>query len=491
MSVQVGRSASENAENGTSRVTAVPAQDFSSPSLTKQTVPDATVEDSYPVTKFFVAQASRKPQSSIVVVPNTLSDEQKLQYEVVSVASTAQSRQSSLPVMIETVDPNMQHPGDSGTVPNETPLPKLPSGTVGNSAHATVPSLSPPVPAMNRKRKRARSEAGSTQVATSATANSHNKVVKHKERSRTINPREKPPCCEGWVDELSLTSLESVRNTASREASIKTGKNRARGEDDEELMSNDELHAFEESGLEKEQYQPRPSLRRSRSISLHISKDGADHGLPKARAVRKKSSKATVRPSYSAVRDEDLSTETAARSGIIQDDSAMVASLSAKTINEGCTQLTVSLIPESVADSYNTGGQPADVPVVEIMPTVPTQPKKRGRKKTSEIISCKSTSVAKSQPTDAVPATPKENEVQQKALQETDSNKQSLQETGSTPTKASTAAVTGIPAPAQTPTKDWKKGPDQHSPLQSGKVPYRVGLSKKMRIAPLLKIIRK
>jgi hypothetical protein len=30
-----------------------------------------------------------------------------------------------------------------------------------------------------------------------------------------------------------------------------------------------------------------------------------------------------------------------------------------------------------------------------------------------------------------------------------------------------------------------------HSPLQSGKVPYRVGLSRRMRIAPLLKVIRK
>jgi len=38
-----------------------------------------------------------------------------------------------------------------------------------------------------------------------------------------------------------------------------------------------------------------------------------------------------------------------------------------------------------------------------------------------------------------------------------------------------------------TPTKKVKKGPD-HSPLPSGKVRYRVGLSKKHKIEPLLKI---
>lgn len=46
-------------------------------------------------------------------------------------------------------------------------------------------------------------------------------------------------------------------------------------------------------------------------------------------------------------------------------------------------------------------------------------------------------------------------------------------------------------APVQTPQKKAPKGPDKHSPLNSGKVPYRVGLSKKARIEPLLRIVRK
>ena len=48
--------------------------------------------------------------------------------------------------------------------------------------------------------------------------------------------------------------------------------------------------------------------------------------------------------------------------------------------------------------------------------------------------------------------------------------------------------------PPETPRKSTTpapKGPDKHSPISSGKVAYRVGLSKRARIAPLLRIVRK
>lgn len=45
--------------------------------------------------------------------------------------------------------------------------------------------------------------------------------------------------------------------------------------------------------------------------------------------------------------------------------------------------------------------------------------------------------------------------------------------------------------PPQTPPKPASKGPDKHSPLNSSKVGYRVGLSKRARIEPLLRIVRK
>ena len=199
MPVQVQRSASEHTEIGTNRLSAIHASDFTSPSLTNQTILDATVEDSYPVTKSSVAQASRVSLNSIVIVPDTLSDEQKLQYEVVSVASTAQNQPPSLPEMMETIDPNV-HTGDSGTVPSGTPLPKLPSGTVEDVAHAALLSSSPPVSAMNPEMKRAKFEVNLTRMAMSATTNSHNKVVTRKGRSKTIAPGEEPPRREASID---------------------------------------------------------------------------------------------------------------------------------------------------------------------------------------------------------------------------------------------------------------------------------------------------
>lgn len=45
--------------------------------------------------------------------------------------------------------------------------------------------------------------------------------------------------------------------------------------------------------------------------------------------------------------------------------------------------------------------------------------------------------------------------------------------------------------PPQTPPKSTSTGPDKHSPLNSSKVAYRVGLSKRARIEPLLRIVRK
>lgn len=46
--------------------------------------------------------------------------------------------------------------------------------------------------------------------------------------------------------------------------------------------------------------------------------------------------------------------------------------------------------------------------------------------------------------------------------------------------------------PAETPKKPTVKGPDKHSPIAvTAKVAYRVGLSRKARIAPLLKVVRK
>ena len=57
----------------------------------------------------------------------------------------------------------------------------------------------------------------------------------------------------------------------------------------------------------------------------------------------------------------------------------------------------------------------------------------------------------------------------------------------------SPAKANAAPAPEtpHRPTTPAPKGPDKHSPISIGKVAYRVGLSKRARIAPLLRIVRK
>lgn len=64
-----------------------------------------------------------------------------------------------------------------------------------------------------------------------------------------------------------------------------------------------------------------------------------------------------------------------------------------------------------------------------------------------------------------------------------------------TPKKSDSAPKTPSTAPGAADTdasgKGANKGPGKHSPISTGKVPYRVGLSRKARIAPLLKIVRR
>jgi len=61
-----------------------------------------------------------------------------------------------------------------------------------------------------------------------------------------------------------------------------------------------------------------------------------------------------------------------------------------------------------------------------------------------------------------------------------------------TASKAATAHPPSLTTPPKTPQKPAAaKGPDKHSPLNSSKVKLRVGLSKRARIEPLLKVVRK
>lgn len=81
--------------------------------------------------------------------------------------------------------------------------------------------------------------------------------------------------------------------------------------------------------------------------------------------------------------------------------------------------------------------------------------------------------------------------VPSRVLQETQGNvipSKPSEKAASSPSPSKSKSV-----PPETPHKQdsFPKGPDKHSPISSGKVSYRVGLSKRQRIAPLLRIVRK
>ena len=76
-------------------------------------------------------------------------------------------------------------------------------------------------------------------------------------------------------------------------------------------------------------------------------------------------------------------------------------------------------------------------------------------------------------------------------LEETQGNMIPSKPSEKTATSPSTSKSKSVQP--ETPPKQVSvsKGPDKHSPISSGKVSYRVGLSKRQRIAPLLRIVRK
>lgn len=496
MPIQVQRSMSEDCHVGANDLVTVNNHDSSPQSFMIQAITNATVQDSYPVAVSPVAQASPKSLNPVVIVTDTLIIGQKSQSDAVSVA-TVRSRRSSLPEMMERVDPNMKYTGDSSTIPNDTPLPEFSSGIVKESYKAKLISSSPLTSPLTRRIKRAKSEVGLNRPAISATDGSHDKATKRRRRSKTIVLGEKSHRREASIDNLSLPSLESA---ASKEAPAMASKIRANEQGEGKQKVVDSTYDSEETGLQEEEYQPPHSLRRSKCVPVHTSNSGVDLGPPKTKTVPKRASKATHTHSSFVPGDIDSSTGTLDQVNVIQNNPATTASMSGKPLVKNRVHQMETPMPESVQNCHNTTGKPGSGQVFEAVSSVLLQPKRRDQK-TSDMILDKTNGVPKAQSVDAVLVTSKGNEFQQNMLFEIDSNKQpSLQTARTPPAKKNSGSSlvttpTGVaannPPSSQTPRKNSKKGPDQHSPLQSGKMPYRIGLSKRTRIAPLLKIIRK
>jgi hypothetical protein len=141
-------------------------------------------------------------------------------------------------------------------------------------------------------------------------------------------------------------------------------------------------------------------------------------------------------------------------------------------------------------------------PTVEHAATLPTptKEKKRGRgRPRKEAIPSISSEVVHGRDEEAPQNKPVLQQMQPKV---TPCAETSIPKDTTKPAKATTPQVTEPPAPtppskttpaeaSRTPEKLPKTATSNHSPVSKGKVPYRVGLSKRARIAPLLRVMKK
>jgi hypothetical protein len=454
----------------------------SSPGSAAQVYERNAIITAEPATISSEAKTLETSVNSFAVIPGTLTNSQKMQYDVISIASTTQSHRSSLPHMMDPVDLALKYTGDSSTVPNDTPAPR-PSTSAQTPKSLTILSSSPPL-ANNGMKVRGFSTASKAPVSPSTSISSTN--LKRIRRRKTIASGETNPYRESLIDELSLVAVESLERPARMATSNSGREKNAKGV---EQINTDEL---DEIGLPEERYRPRPSLRRSKSAGAQKVDADADLSFMKPRTKRIKSikiAKDTSTPSQEvAVSD---SNKTAAENPGL-DDPVQELGISKHTEDE-----IVAKGIEAMNDNVSAGDAATRNEILPTAPTV-TQPRRRGRPRKSETNIQKSTETP--QPTISVNTANEVLETEPAIIREAD-NKQPSQDSpkiaswsqtadfvlAKTPTKTAVETSTST----HTPTPEAKRGPTEHSPLQCSKVSYRVGLSKKMRIAPLLKIIKK
>ena len=322
---------------------------------------------------------------------------------------------------------------------------------------------------------------------------------------------------EGARDELSLSIPEAASKNATEPAKA---LQRSMETDNGPV---DELGFEDDIGIPKERYQPRPSKRRSGAgdgeilIPADFSKRPEAIGKGKRKTKRHKTTAFQELLPPDEDEDEDIKVVPNPRFDIPEKKGPQMSAEEDRPYVEktDCTdQMRPANQPEPQQAAQPTGqkkrGRPKKVVTNLSEETVvnetegdhdqdnteteepiisATAKKSRQRTKTKEI----PTSIIDDQnnhnddtpPTEHDPENPPPN-----ILIDSTNN---INLTAKPPSSA-TSPEKDMPPP-ETPRKPTtpapNKGPDKHSPISSGKVAYRVGLSKRARIAPLLTIVRK
>lgn len=346
---------------------------------------------------------------------------------------------------------------------------------------------------------------------------------KPKVRSRTsTNPTSHK--CSDDVSVVDLT-LPSLVHEKTKGTSQKAGRKRKVKEVDEDDQA-DELGSDDVAiGLPKEQYKPRPSRSRG-STALDDVLEGVDFSKRpeahlKAKNKRRKTQEGDSSISATQIRavsagqhlevkqslleqTESKDNELEENGGDLQGDVVDMVEVDRQVpqrVQRGKRKRTTD--DSDQCPKRSDLGAKDDQDSAALDEKVDTKkPATRGRgrprKKTEEnIISViaepgsgdrvdnKAAELETHQPGPSEPET--------SVLEEKDANSPSKAQFHSTPPReiGAECPVKEPLTPISTPKKTAGKGPDKHSPLQSGRVPYRVGLSRRARIEPLLRSVRK
>jgi hypothetical protein len=443
------------------------------------------------------------------VMVNMLTSSQNKGYMHYGAASSDNNHIYSLPDMMEPARA-FKLTDASSTVPNETPRPDRSAvSSAINSTEATFPLSSSPVVNSGRKVKRSK-----TGLSSSASKPNTQKPSRHK--SMGYSDR------EASVDELALSqprhSISPIR--AAHTVSIEPLNDKEITVVDSTTSVNlptkrkaqvADLQSLQDFGQVTEMYQPRLSARRSKSMSAKadiIANEEFAKGLP----MKRKRSKIT--------KTKDIVDEPWADEIGPSDESAQLQAEETERPKKR-SKATHALpdTPKSVTDSHDEivevdkvvphkpAGRPSKAPAEKSAPIIEDSDMDddeiEATQKPADKKAQKAQSKSKEIEATQKPAGKKAQKSKSKSKEIAGSDEEEDEDSGDADTvhapSRNRPTKSNIPAPPQStpppkPTKELQTPSKQctpHSPLQSGKVPYRVGLSKRNRIAPLLKIIRK
>ncbi|MCJ1463445.1 hypothetical protein MMC07_002052 [Pseudocyphellaria aurata] len=324
--------------------------------------------------------------------------------------------------------------------------------------------------------------------------------------------RQEDDClANSFLDELSIPTMLAPRKTNSKQSKL------TRTHHDNMEPSSDEVI----DGLPAEQYKPRPSRSRTGNVDLDLLVPADFSKRPETTGKRKKSRRKTTafeRPVHGSEEDREI---VRTRDPVViietrnnvETTSKDVKSFSSPKVRknhfpgmQNAEPMTKSVsskkkdrpdreVPESTEDlnaPHAAAESLCGLPEPEVSDKSSLSKPVRKKQKVSPEPLPHNISDSKFHDEDIVSTSPRDHNF---VFKETRDN-QDLRLPRPSPSIKCTSGLLEFPSPTkaaippQTPQKTLK-GPDKHSPLASSKVAYRVGLSKRARIEPLLRIVRK